>query len=29
MKMVTSDDSATVFEAFEEVLQVFMDYEFV
>lgn len=29
MKMVTSDDSASVFEAFDEVLQVFGDYEFV
>ena len=29
MKMVTSDDSASVFEAFDEVLQVFWDYEFV
>lgn len=29
MKMVTSDDSATVFETFDEVLQLFGDYEFV
>ncbi|WP_310994293.1 tRNA dihydrouridine synthase DusB [Aequorivita marina] len=29
MKMVTSDDSASVFKAFDEVLQVFGDYEFV
>lgn len=28
MKMVTSDDSASVFEAFDEVLQVFGDFEF-
>lgn len=28
MKMVTSDDSASVFETFDEVLQVFGDYEF-
>ncbi len=28
MKMVTSDDAASVFEAFEEALQVFGDYEF-
>ncbi len=29
MKMVTSDDSTSVFEAFDEVLQVYGDYEFV
>ncbi|HLW32604.1 MAG TPA: tRNA dihydrouridine synthase DusB [Aequorivita sp.] len=29
MKMVTSDDSASVFQAFDEVLEVFGDYEFV
>ncbi len=29
MKMVTSDDSASVFEAFEEILETFADYEFV
>ena len=29
MKMVTSDDAASVFKAFDEVLQVFGDYEFV
>lgn len=29
MKMITSDDSASVFEAFDEVLQIFGDYEFV
>ncbi|MGB3344720.1 MAG: tRNA dihydrouridine synthase DusB [Aequorivita sp.] len=29
MKMVTSDDSASVFLAFDEVLEVFGDYEFV
>jgi hypothetical protein len=28
MKMVTSDDSASVFEAFDEVLEAFGDYEF-
>lgn len=28
MKMVTSDDAASVFEAFDEVLEVFGDYEF-
>ncbi|SRX52572.1 putative tRNA-dihydrouridine synthase [Aequorivita sp. CIP111184] len=28
MKMVTSDDSASVFEAFDEVLEIFGDYEF-
>jgi tRNA-dihydrouridine synthase len=28
MKMVTSDDSADVFAAFDEVLQKFGDYEF-
>ncbi len=28
MKMVTSDDSASVFEAFDEVLEKFGDYEF-
>lgn len=28
MKMVTSDDAVSVFEAFDEVLQVFGDYEF-
>ena len=28
MKMVTSDDSASVFEAFDEVLETFGDYEF-
>ncbi|MGB5553828.1 MAG: tRNA dihydrouridine synthase DusB [Flavobacteriaceae bacterium] len=29
MKMVTSDDSASVFQAFDEVLEKFGDYEFV
>jgi hypothetical protein len=29
MKMVTSDDSASVFEAFDAVLETFGDYEFV
>jgi len=29
MKMVTSDDSATVFETFEEVLQKFSEHQFV
>ncbi|AFL80751.1 tRNA-U20-dihydrouridine synthase [Aequorivita sublithincola DSM 14238] len=28
MKMVTSDDSTSVFEAFDEVLEIFGDYEF-
>jgi len=28
MKMVTSDDSASVFEAFDEVLDLFSDYQF-
>ncbi len=28
MKMVTSDDSASVFKAFDEALDVFGDYRF-